>query len=123
MSDHDQVTATRLRGISVIRLAGEIDMANSPGISRAIVRSLGDTVAVLVDLTDVTFLDSAGVRLLDVLIGDLEDHRVPVRLVVDETGAAHMTLKLCAFRDDLLSTDQDQAADELRSQAAYPGSP
>jgi anti-sigma B factor antagonist len=69
--------------------------------------------AVLIDLTSVSFLDSAGVRLLDALVGDLDDHGRPIRLVVGKSGAVRMTLQLCAFRDDLLATDLDQAAEDL----------
>jgi len=119
----DQVTFSQLGAATVVRVAGEIDMANAPAIGRAIVRHLTDAGAVLIDLTDVTFLDSAGVRLLDVLVGDLDDHGTPMRFVVDAGGAAQKTLELCAFRDDLLTTDLKQAADELNSQSAYPGAP
>jgi anti-sigma B factor antagonist len=69
--------------------------------------------AVLLDLTALTFLDSAGVRLLDALVGDLDRHGTPIKLVVGERGPARMTLQLCAFRDDLLAADLDEAADEL----------
>jgi anti-sigma B factor antagonist len=122
MSD-DQVTFARIGGAVVVRLSGEIDMANAPAIGRAIVLGLSGAGAVLIDLTEVTFLDSGGVRLLDVLVGDLEDHGTPMRFVVDEAGAARKTLELCAFREDLLATDLKQAADELNSQSAYPGAP
>jgi anti-sigma B factor antagonist len=64
-------------------------------------------------LTAVSFLDSAGVRLLDTLVGDLDDHGRSIRFVVGESGAARMTLQLCAFRDDLLATDLDEAASQL----------
>jgi anti-sigma B factor antagonist len=67
----------------------------------------------VIDLTAVSFLDSAGVRLLDALVGDLDDQGTPIRFVVGATGAARMTLQLCAFRDDLLATDLDRAAEEL----------
>ena len=123
MSDDDQVTFARLGGAAVVRLAGEIDMANAPAIGRAIVRNVTGARAVLVDLTEVSFLDSAGVRLLDTLVGDLEDHGTPIRFVVDAGGTAHKTLELCAFRDDLLATDLNQAADEVNAQSAYPGAP
>jgi anti-sigma B factor antagonist len=119
----DQVLFTRQYGVVVIRLSGEIDMANAPRIGREMVLNLADAGAVLIDLTEVTFLDSAGVRLLDVLLGDLEDRGTPVRFVVDTDGAARKTLELCAFRDELLATDVKQAADELRSRSAYPGPP
>jgi anti-sigma B factor antagonist len=107
------VTFSKLGGAAVVHLSGEIDMANAPAVGRAVVRHVTGAWAVLIDLTEVTFLDSAGVRLLDVLVGDLDDHGTPIRFVVDEGGAARLTLQLCAFRDDLLSTDLKQAADEL----------
>jgi anti-sigma B factor antagonist len=122
MSD-DQVTFSRLGGAVVVHLSGEIDMANAPAISRAIVRKLTGAGAVLIDLTEITFLDSGGVRLLDVLVGDLDDHGVPIRFLVGEGGVARKTLELCAFRDDLLATDLNRAAAEVNSQSAYPGSP
>jgi anti-sigma B factor antagonist len=107
------VTFTRMGDAELVRLAGEIDLANAPEIGREIVRHTGRADAVLIDLTAVSFLDSAGVRLLDALIGDLCAHGTPTRLVVGERGAARMTLQLCAFREDILATDLDRAAAEL----------
>jgi anti-sigma B factor antagonist len=99
----------------LISLTGEIDLANAPEIGKAIVERIEKAGKVLIDLTTVSFLDSAGVRLLDALIGDLNDHGKPARLVVGETGAARMTLQLCAFREDVLATDLDRAAAEIGS--------
>jgi anti-sigma B factor antagonist len=110
---HDQVTFSKFGDADLVRLAGEIDLANAPTIGREIVSHLASAGGLLVDLTAVSFLDSAGVRLLDTLVGDLDDHGRPVRFVVGETGAARMTLQLCAFRDDLLATDLDEAASQL----------
>ena len=107
------VTFAKLGRADLVRLAGEIDLANAPEIGREIVRQTGRADAVVIDLTAVSFLDSAGVRLLDALVGDLDDQGTPIRLVVGATGAARMTLQLCGFREDLLATDLDRAADEL----------
>jgi anti-sigma B factor antagonist len=112
MSD-DQVTFSRMGRAELVRVAGEIDLANAPAIGRQIVAHVTEAGAVLIDLTAVSFLDSAGVRLLDALVGNLDDHGKAIRLVVGETGAARMTLQLCAFRDDLLATDLQRAAEEL----------
>ena len=115
MSEEDeQVTYSRLGDADLVRIAGEIDLANAPAIGREIVSHMTSAGSVLIDLTDVSFLDSAGVRLLDALVGDLDDHGKAIRLVVGESGAARTTLRLCAFRDDLLATDLQRAADELR---------
>jgi anti-sigma B factor antagonist len=110
---HDTVRCTRRGSASIVTLSGEIDLANAPTIGREIVAVVQGDGAVLIDLTAVSFLDSAGVRLLDALVGDLDDHGRPIRFVVGEAGPARMTLQLCAFRDDLLATDLDKAADEF----------
>jgi anti-sigma B factor antagonist len=109
------VTFSRLGSAELVRLTGEIDLANAHDIGRAIVRHTAAAGAVLIDLTRVSFLDSAGVRLLDALAGDMSESGTPFRFVIGERGAARMTLTLCAFRDDLLATDLDRAAAELGS--------
>ena len=107
------VSFSRFGDAELVSLQGEIDLANAPEIGRAIVARMGEAGKVLVDLTAVSFLDSAGVRLLDSLVGDLGDHGTPIRLVVGEHGAAKMTLQLCAFRDDVLAIDLKRAAADL----------
>ena len=107
------VSFSRRGPASVVTLSGEIDLANAPAIGKEIVGYVGGEDAVLIDLTSVSFLDSAGVRLLDYIVGDMDDNGRAIRLVVGETGAARMTLQLCAFRDDLLSSDLEKAAGEL----------
>jgi anti-sigma B factor antagonist len=107
------VSFSKFGDAELVSLTGEIDLANAPDIGRAIVRRINVAGKVLIDLTTVSFLDSAGVRLLDALVGDLNDHGTPTRLVVGERGAARMTLQLCAFREDVLATDLARAAAEL----------
>ena len=107
------VTFSRHGIAELIHLRGEIDLANANDIGRAIVAHTTGAEAVLIDLTAVSFLDSAGVRLLDFIVGDLDDRGKPIKLVVGERGAARMTLQLCSFRTDLLATDLERAAAEL----------
>ena len=110
----DQWVSFSSRGTAeLVHLRGEIDLSNANDIGRAIVAHTTDADAVLLDLTAVSFLDSAGVRLLDLIVGDLENRSKPIKLVVGERGAARMTLQLCAFRTDLVSTDLERAAAEL----------
>ena len=108
------VAFDRRGAAAVVLLSGEIDLANVPELSREIVRFVGDDPIVM-DLTKVTFLDSAGVRLLDFMVGDMDDRGRPIRFVVGDSGPARMTLQLCAFRDDLLCTDLEKAAAEVGS--------
>jgi anti-sigma B factor antagonist len=110
VDDNEWVTFSRLGGADLVRLAGEIDMSNAPAIGVQVARQTAASSAVLIDLTAVSFLDSAGVRLLDTLVGALGERRTPVRLVVPATGAVRLALTMCAFRDDLLTTDLAAAA-------------
>ena len=107
------VTFSRLGSADLVRLVGEIDMANAQDLGRLITQQTATARAVLIDLTAVSFLDSAGVRVLDTLIGELDDRDTPIRLVVGEIGPVRTTLRLCAFRDDLLNTDLAAAATSL----------
>jgi anti-anti-sigma factor len=100
-------------GAAVVLLRGEIDLGNAGELGRAIVRRVGRAGRVLIDLTRVEFLDSVGVRLLDALAGDLTARGTATRLVVGERGPARATLRLCAFREELLAADLDRAAAEL----------
>ncbi|MEU4245301.1 STAS domain-containing protein [Actinoplanes sp. NPDC026619] len=107
------VTFSKFGDAELVSLTGEIDLANAGDIGHAIVARINEAGKVLIDLTTVSFLDSAGVRLLDALVGDLLVHGTRTRLVVGERGAARMTLRLCAFREDILTTDLERAAAEL----------
>jgi anti-sigma B factor antagonist len=97
----------------VVSITGELDLATAPEIGRAIVNYVGGEAPVLLDLTQVSFLDSAGVRLLDFIVGDMDDRGRAIRLIVGDAGPARMTLQLCAFRDDLLAPDLEKAASEV----------
>ena len=107
------VTFSTLGDAELVHLSGEIDLANAGEIGKAIVSRIRESRKVLIDLTTVSFLDSAGVRLLDLIVGELDERGKPIRLVVGERGAARMTLQLCAFRNDLFAIDLDRAAAEL----------
>ncbi|MEV6637129.1 STAS domain-containing protein [Actinoplanes sp. NPDC051470] len=107
------VAYSRRGPVAVVSITGEIDLATAAAIGREIVGYVGGEDPVVIDLTSVSFLDSAGVRLLDWIVGDMDDRGRGIRLVVGATGPARMTLQLCAFRDDLLATDLDKAAADL----------
>ena len=95
-------------------ITGEIDLSNAAELENRVVEAAGGLVALVVDLTAVTFLDSAGVRLLDHLVAD----RGPdpqVRVVVSATGPVPFTLRLCGFRADLICGSRDEALAALTS--------
>jgi anti-sigma B factor antagonist len=73
------------RGVHVIKVTGEIDVATSPSLRERLQSTAASEVPVqVVDLLDVTFLDSTG---LGVLVGALKRRREAggaLRLVIAE---------------------------------------
>ncbi len=51
-------------GCVIVRLQGELDMATSPRLSEALSTALGARRPVVVDLADLTFIDSTGIAVL-----------------------------------------------------------
>jgi hypothetical protein len=57
------IASTQTDGVSVVRVTGEIDIANADAMQAEVTRAATQTV--VLDLTDVTFLDSSGIRAID----------------------------------------------------------
>ena len=63
-------------GSVVLRVAGEVDMATAPELEAHVRKALDrDEPTVLVDLTEVTFIDSSGIAALTGLHRQLEERR------------------------------------------------
>jgi anti-sigma B factor antagonist len=52
------------KNISVVALSGELDLSTIPLLERRLLDEVRSTSAVVVDLTDVSFIDSSGIALL-----------------------------------------------------------
>ncbi|MGH2398890.1 MAG: STAS domain-containing protein [bacterium] len=69
--------------VMVARLQGDIDMANAQNLLAEISSAIPNTIAALVvDTSDVAYLDSNGVRLLFELARGMQRRRKPFRVVV-----------------------------------------
>ena len=65
MKDWEITTRPYGPGIERVSIAGEIDMATAPQITDAVQNAIATEAAqVLLDLVEVTFLDSTGIRTL-----------------------------------------------------------
>ncbi|GAA3394807.1 STAS domain-containing protein [Cryptosporangium minutisporangium] len=100
--------------VTLVAFAGEIDLGTAPALGETVPSRTTDAAAVLLDLSAVTFLDSAGVRLLDNLVRLHEGRGTAVRLVAPEHGVARFTLTLCAFRSELIESTVAAARASLR---------
>lgn len=84
----------------VIRIKGEIDLSNSDAIRSEIVDAVpSDARGVVLDLTETTYLDSSGVRLLFDLAERLQARRQRLVLVVTEAALVRRVLVLTKLDD------------------------
>ena len=90
-------------GRALARLRGELDASNAPDFTERL-RAAGARVLV-VDLAEVTYFDSAGVRMLDELCDGAD-----VRIVAPAGTRARTTLRICAFPEDRIFESAAEAA-------------
>ena len=88
--------------VVVGRVAGEIESVNAEEMSTALAARLtSEAAGLVIDLSQVTYLDSAGIELLFDLARRLRTHRQRLRLVVPVDAPMRRVLELC---------DMDRAA-------------
>lgn len=79
----------------VVRLAGEIDLSNAEDVRAQVVAAVPHGGAGLVlDLTDATYIDSSGVRLLFDLAERLQARRQRLRVVVTDEALVRRVIVL-----------------------------
>ena len=101
-------------GLPVVRINGDVDHANAEPVEAEVLGAVAGSAAAVLDLTAVTFLDSAGVRLVDRVAAALgPGPSPPLRVVAPEPSPARFTLVLCAFPAALLCTAVEQALLQL----------
>jgi anti-anti-sigma factor len=83
VSDLARVEGVRQGTICLVRVHGEIDLSNAQEVSTAIGSAMGQEARrLVVDLSDITYLDSSGVALLLRLAERLQTRRRQLHLVV-----------------------------------------
>jgi anti-sigma B factor antagonist len=78
---------------TVLHLAGELDLATAPQLDEAISSTVAEHL--VLDLSDLSFIDSSGISLLVVAIGDerpvtLRNPQPTVSRVLELTGLDHL---------------------------------
>jgi anti-anti-sigma factor len=86
-------------GTSVhIAISGEIDLHNAVAVEEQIFAAIGNTVtAVLLDLTDLRYMDSSGLRILFTLATRLDVLQISLDLVAEPGSPARHVLELAGF--------------------------
>jgi anti-anti-sigma factor len=95
MTDLARVVAGAHDGAPVVRVSGEIDLSNAAQVRDAIGAAVADEAAVvLVDLSETTYLDSAGISMIFRLAERLRYSRQELRLVVPQDAPIRAVLRL-----------------------------
>ena len=98
-------------GLLVARLAGEIDLANADVVRSALARAASnDIVGVVIDLSETTYMDSAGINVLFQVRERLRVRGQELRLVVPPASGAHDALRYAGVLDALAVSESVDAA-------------
>jgi anti-sigma B factor antagonist/stage II sporulation protein AA (anti-sigma F factor antagonist) len=95
----------------VAKVAGEIDSSNAPDLGKALLERLSNSVrGMVLDITEVSYLDSTGIALIFDLARGLEARRQTLRVAVAGDGPVRRVLDLCAIEAvAALDDDADSA--------------
>ncbi len=106
-------------GVLVARITGEVDGSNAVELGRALGERLPSSAYGLVlDLSAVAYLDSAGIELLFGLARRLGDRRQRLRLGVPERSPVRRVLEICDISSVApMDLSADEAAEELSQPA------
>jgi anti-anti-sigma factor len=87
---------------TVAKLTGEIDLSNAAMVRRAILESIPNRdVGLVVDLTRVRYLDSAGIAMLFGLARRLAEHNQRLTMVVPSDSLVRRSLQVSGWPPDV----------------------
>jgi anti-sigma B factor antagonist len=98
-------------GVLIARISGEVDGSNAVELGRALGEALPSSAHGLVlDLSAVAYLDSAGIELLFGLARRLGDRRQRLRLGVPSRSPVRRVLEICDISSVAPMADSAEAA-------------
>ncbi len=108
--------------VPVARISGEIDLANAPRLrDEVLALAVGDVHGLIVDLTEVSYLDSSGVKILFRLASDLRQHDQTLLVTVPVGSPLRRVLKITRFDEVAPICDDLDAAFNLAAPGQAPG--
>jgi anti-anti-sigma factor len=87
--------------VVIIRLRGEIDLSNAEELQPRLERMVGDAREVAVDLTEIVFIDSRGLRLLHRLATMLAAKGGTLELIAPPESVARDVLEITRMSDEI----------------------
>jgi anti-sigma B factor antagonist len=84
--------------VVIARLTGELDLSGTPRTSEAIAEAVPTSArGLVVDVTDLEFIDSSGVAMLFALTRQLESRRQELRVAASDGGPVSRVLDIVEF--------------------------
>lgn len=119
MAELAQVSFDAVDGVTVARLAGEIDISNAAAVGERLSGAApSDAAGLVVDLEPLSFLDSSGVSMLFALARRLSGRRLKLRVAIPRVSPVRRVLELVDFaRAAPVDDSVEQAVASLREEA------
>ena len=105
------------RGARILRISGELDFAGAPGLLPSVPEFVAHAPGLVLDLTAVTFFDSAGVRLVDRLARECGRAGVRFSVVATPGTTLARVLDIVGFGPPLVAPDLAAALAAVRDEA------
>ncbi|HYH48649.1 MAG TPA: STAS domain-containing protein [Acidimicrobiia bacterium] len=89
------VEVTMSGDLVVARIGGDIDLANTPTVSAKVLEAVpNDAVGLVLDLSDVRYIDSVGIRMLFNFVRTLHDARQGMAIALPVDSPVRKLLKI-----------------------------
>jgi anti-anti-sigma factor len=106
MNELARVERATVDGTGVVRVSGEVDLSNADQVRDAIGAAIGTEAVVLVDLSETTYLDSAGIAMLFRLAERLIYNRQELWLVIPPDAPIRPIVRLTKLDAVIAVRDQ-----------------
>ncbi len=118
--DLASVRASEVDGVLVVAIAGEVDIANIDGVAEVIYAQPNSDNGLVIDLTEVSYLDSSAVSLLHDLAMRLRGRAQRLVVVSPQGTPPRRILELTALHTNAAVTDLLAEAIRLLGDSALP---
>ena len=89
----------------LVEVVGEVDMVSAPAIVKAVELTPEGTSCVVIDLSEVSFIDSSGLNALVQARRHLADREIAMQVVVPPTGAIRRVFEITHLTESLTVID------------------
>ena len=114
------IEIARQDDVVIVRLEGEIDLANTPALSARILEAIpNDAAGLVIDLSGVRYIDSVGIRMLFTFVRSLHASRQGMAVALPPDSPVRKLLKITHLDEAATFRDtSDEAIVALREGGA-----